>query len=290
MKFGIHMPQKGGFARNIKRAAEIGCQSLQLFIGNPTGWNPPRLEPEEAEKRRQLLQQHGIYPLVVHTAYLVNLAAKKEEFYHKSRKLLQQTMQNARCLGSPYVVMHMGSHGGKGYKEGMDLFISTLEEEIPNWPSGVELLLENTAGGGTSLGGTFISIGNILKALGKEAPLGVCLDTAHAWAAGYDISTPEGLEKAMEELCEHVGMEKVKVIHANDTGTPRGSHRDRHSHLGEGFIGTEGFKAFFRYPWPEDIPVILETPEMGSHWDAINMAKLRFYAGEQELKRGGEYA
>ncbi|RJX25024.1 MAG: deoxyribonuclease IV [Dethiobacter sp.] len=283
MKYGIHMPQKGGFARNVKRAAEIGCQSLQLFIGNPTGWNPPRPEPEEAEKRRQLLQEHSIYPLVVHTAYLINLAAKKEEFYHKSRRLLQQTMQNASQLGSPYVVIHIGSHGGKGYKEGMELFIATLEEEIPNWPSGIELLLENTAGGGTSLGGTFISIGNILKALGKEAPLGVCLDTAHAWAAGYDISTPEGLEKAMEELCEHVGMEKVKVIHANDTGTPRGSHRDRHSHLGEGHIGAEGFKAFFSYPWPEDLPVILETPEMGSHWDAINMAKLRFYAGEQEL-------
>lgn len=286
MRFGIHMPQKGGFARNVQRAAEIGCRSLQIFVGNPTGWNLPQLDSGEAERRRRLLHEHGIYPLVVHSAYLINLAAKKEEFYHKSRRLLQRTMENAQLLGSPYVVLHVGSHGGRGYREGMELFISTLEAEMPNWPSGVELLLENTAGGGTSLGGTFISVGNILKTLGSDAPLGVCLDTAHAWAAGYDLSTPEGIERAMDELCEHVGMERVKVIHANDTATPRGSHRDRHSHLGEGSIGEEGFTAFFQYPWPEDIPVILETPEMGSCWDAINMDRLRFYAGEQEFKKG----
>ncbi len=165
----------------------------------------------------------------------------------------------------------------------MKLFISTLEEELPKWPPGVELLLENTAGAGTSLGGSFISIGNILKIFGDDAPLGLCLDTAHAWAAGYDLSTPEGLKRAMDELIEHVGMEKVKVIHVNDNATPRGSHRDRHAHLGEGLIGPEGFKAFFRYPWPENIPAILETPEMGSDWDAINMSRLRSYAEDQSV-------
>jgi deoxyribonuclease IV len=275
------MPQKGGFARNVKRAVEIGCQSLQVFLGNPTAWNPPRPDPKETENRRLLLKEQGIFPLVVHTPYLINLAAVKEEFYHKSRKLLRQTVLNAHDLGSPYVVLHVGSHGGKGYKEGLKLFISTLEEELmDNWPPGVELLLENTAGAGTSLGGTFISLGNILKALGDGAPLGICLDTAHAWAAGYDISTSEGVEKVLGELSETVGMDRIKAIHANDTGTPRGSNRDRHAHLGDGSIGEEGFRAFFSYPWPEDLPVILETPEMGSHWDAINMASLRLFSGE----------
>lgn len=281
MRFGIHMPQKGGFARNVKRAAEIGCRSLQVFVGNPTSWNPPLPKPEELVQRGQLLKEYAIFPLIVHTAYLVNLAAVKEEFYEKSRLLLRQTLINACNLDSSYVVLHVGSHGGKGYREGMELFISTLEEEMKDWPSsGIELLLENTAGGGTSLGGTFISIGNILKALGEEAPLGVCLDTAHAWAAGYDFSTVEGLKKAMDELAEHVGLERVKAIHANDSATPRGSHRDRHAHLGEGYIGDEGFKEFFSYPWPEDLPVILETPEIGSEWDAINLQKLRFYTDE----------
>ena len=219
------MSQKGGFARNVKRAAEIGCQTLQFFVGNPTGWKPLVLDEEEAEKRRLVLKEHDIFPYVIHSAYLINLAAKKEEFLHKSRLLLQQTMENASLIGAPYVVVHVGSHGGRGFKKGLELFISTLEEEMPNWPPGVELLLENTAGAGTSLGGSFISIGNILKALGEDAPLGLCLDTAHAFAVGYDFSTTEGLKKAMGELFEHVGMEKIKVIHVNDSATLRGSCR-----------------------------------------------------------------
>ena len=279
MRFGIHMPQEG-FARNVQRAAEIGCQTLQVFIGNPTSWNAPQLEPAEVARRRRVLQECAIDPLIIHTAYLVNLAAKKEEFHVKSCRLLRQTLHNAHLLGSPYVVLHIGSHGGRGYQEGMDLFISTLEKEMKDWPPGVELLLENTAGGGTSLGGTFISIGKILHSLGERAPLGVCLDTAHAWAFGYDFSSPEGLKKTMGELCEHIGMEKIKAVHLNDSSSPCGSYRDRHSHLGEGFIGPEGLKAFLSYPWPEKMPVILETPEMGTDRAAVNLARLRSYARE----------
>lgn len=274
---GIHMSQKGGFVRNVRRAAEIGCETLQVFIGNPTSWRAPQMETAEIDKRRRVLEECGIDPLVVHTAYLINLSAKNEEFHAKSIRLLRQTMHNAYLLGSSYVVLHVGSHGGRGYQEGMDLFILTLKEEIEHWPPGVELLLENTAGAGTSLGGTFISIGRILHSLGEEAPVGVCLDTAHAWAAGYDFSAPEGLAKTMAELSEHVGMEKVKAIHFNDSSSPRGSYRDRHAHLGEGTIGDEGLQAFINYPWPEKMPVILETPEIGTDKDALNLARLRSY-------------
>lgn len=279
MRFGIHMPLKGGFARNVKRAAEMGCQSLQIFVGNPTGWTPPKLDEKELRERRHLLEEEEIYPLIVHTAYLINLAAVKEEIYEKSFFLLMETARRAKYLGAPYVVMHVGSHGGRSFQEGMNFFVSALEKALEDWPPGVELLLENTAGGGNSLGGTFISIGNILKALGKGAPAGMCLDTAHAWAAGYDFASPEGFKRAMEELVEHIGLENVKVIHANDTSAPRGSHRDRHAHLGEGLIGAEGFKTFFSFSWPEEMPVILETPEIGSHWDVVNLNRLRLYAG-----------
>ncbi len=280
MRFGIHMPLKGGFPRNVKRAAEIGCQSLQIFVGNPTAWSLPRVDREELERRRLVLDKYGIEPLIVHAAYLVNLAAAKKDFYEKSCRLLRDTMERAYLLGSPYVVMHVGSHGGRGFKEGLDLFISTLQGEIENWPPHVELLLENTSGAGTSLGGSFISIGHILGALGDDAPVGVCLDTAHAWAAGYDLSFPEGLQRSMEELKEHVGLENIKVLHINDINTPRGSHRDRHSHLGEGLIGAAGLKAFLGCPWPEEMPAVLETPEMGTHWDAVNLSRLRLYAGD----------
>lgn len=151
---------------------------------------------------------------------------------------------------------------------------------VTNIPPGVELLLENTAGAGTSLGGSFITIGKILQSLGPGVPLGVCLDTAHAWAYGYDLAGPAGLQDTMAEIGRHFGREKIKVVHFNDSSTPRGSRRDRHAHLGEGLIGTAGLKGFLHYPWPEEMPVILETPEAGTDWDAINLSHLRSYAGE----------
>jgi deoxyribonuclease-4 len=167
MRFGLHMPQKGGFARNVKRAAEIGCQTLQVFVGNPTSWNPPLPKPEELVQRGELLKEYSIFPLIVHTPYLVNLAAAKEEFYHKSRLLFRKTLQNALNLGSPYVVLHAGSHGGRGYKEGMELFIATLKEEMEDWPSsGIELLLENTAGGGDFPGRYFYFHRQYIKSSG----------------------------------------------------------------------------------------------------------------------------
>lgn len=277
MRFGIHMPQKGGFARNVKRAVEIGCISLQLFVGNPASWTPPRFDDEELEKRRLLLEEHGVYPLVVHASYLINLAAVKNEFYQKSRQLLWETARRAYLLGSPYVVLHVGSHGGRGFKEGLSFFVDTLQKELENWPKGVELLLENTAGGGTSLGGSFIALGSILNEL-EGAPVGVCFDSAHAWAAGYDLSSKEGVDKTVDELLEHVGIGNIKAIHANDSSTLRGSHRDRHAHLGEGYIGEEGLEAFLSYPWIDEIPIILETPEMGTKWDELNLKRLRSYA------------
>lgn len=242
---------------------------------------------EESKQRQEILEEFDIFPLVVHTAYLINLAAVKEEFYHNSRQLLRETGQRAYYLGAPYVVMHIGSHGGKGFKEGLELFIATLKEEMYSWPSEIELLLENTAGGGTSLGGTFISVGNILKAVGEDFPLGMCFDTAHAWAAGYDIASPGGVKRTMKELEEHVGLDKVKVLHVNDTNSPRGSHRDRHSHLGEGLIGEAGFRMLFDYEWPAAVAAILETPQMGSEWDSVNLERLSSYAeGSQTGSHG----
>ncbi len=242
------------------------------------------MDLDELYERREILAEFGIYPLVVHTAYLINLAASREEFYHNSRRLLRETGERAYHLGASYVVMHVGSHGGRGFKQGMELFISTLEEEMRDWPREVELLLENTAGGGTSLGGTFISLGNILKAFGKDVPLGMCLDTAHAWAAGYDLASPEGVNRMIRELEEYVGRARVKVLHINDTSSPRGSHRDRHSHLGEGLIGEEGFRLFFDCGWPGTVSAILETPEMGTGWDAVNLERLQSFA---EGRRAG---
>ncbi len=278
MRFGLHMPLKGGFSHNVNRAVGLGCRSLQIFIGSPKAWHLAPPNEAELEQRRHLLVEKNIYPLVIHAAYLVNLSSANEIFLRKSSELMQKTMERAALLGAPYVVMHAGSHGGRGFDAGMELFISMLEQEFKKWPPQVTLLLENTAGGGSSLGGKFAPLGRILRELGPDAPVGICLDTAHAWAAGYDLSSAEGTKQSMDELFAAVGFERVMAIHANNIGSPRGAHRDRHVHLREGLIPPEAFSTLLSYPWPEDLPVILESPEIGSHWDEINLTDLRSYA------------
>ncbi len=272
------MPLKGGFARNIRRAAALGCRTVQIFAGNPTAWQLPALRQKEIDERRSLLAELDIYPLVIHAAYLVNLSSSRENFLKSSCRLMQETMERAALLGSPYVVMHVGSHGGQGFAAGMELFVSTLLRELENWPPEVTLLLENTAGAGSSLGGSFEALAYILEKLGPAAPVGVCLDTAHAWAAGYDFSSAHGARSSMEQLFKAVGREKVLALHVNNVNAPRGNHKDRHMHLREGLITPAAYAALLSYPWPEDLPVILETPEMGSDWDAVNLADLRAYA------------
>ena len=274
MRLGVHMPQKGGFAANVKRVAEIGCQTIQIFPGNPTGWQMGKLENSEIEKRSALLEKFGISPLIIHSAYLINLATNNQEFLIRSKKLLGETMERACFYGSPYVVLHTGNHGGQGVERGTAQIIESIGEGLPDWPDSVKLLLENTAGSGTALGSNFSELGDILKAFPK-GKLGVCIDTAHAWAAGYDIGSAPAVEKTLGELDKYVGLEHMHVIHVNDTGVKCGARVDRHAHIGEGNISPEGFGAILNYGWPEDFPFILETPENGTDWDRTNLEKLR---------------
>ncbi len=273
MRFGIHMPQGGGFAANVKRAAEIGCRTVQIFPGNPTGWRMGKLDEAEIEKRVRLLAEHDIAPLVVHCAYLINLATNNEGFLEKSKKLLNETMQRAAYYRSPYVILHTGNHGGQGVERGLDQIIDAIEESLPGWPEEVMLLLENTAGSGTALGSRFEELGAILERL-PQGRLGICFDTAHAWAAGYDLADDAAVEETLASLDRTVGLANLRVVHINDTRVKRGAKVDRHAHIGEGAIGLEGFSAFLHYGWPKDFPVILETPETGTDRDRENLAKL----------------
>ena len=274
MRFGVHMPQKGGFAKNVERVAKLGCRSIQIFPGNPTGWRMGKLEAKEAEKRADLLEKHDINPLVVHSAYLINLASNNEEFLAKSKKLLGETMERAALHRAPYVVLHTGNHGGQGVEKGMAQIIDSIREGLLKWPSSVKLLLENTAGSGTALGARFEELGEILASFPKGT-LGVCIDTAHSWAAGYDLGSAGGVDKTLSLLNRAVGLEHLQVLHVNDTRVDLGSRVDRHAHLGEGSINKEGFAALLNYGWPEDLPVILETPENGTEWDRTNLNILR---------------
>ena len=273
MRFGVHMPLKGGFEANIKRVKAIGCRTIQIFPGNPTGWKMGKLDGAEIASRSQLVKEADLQPLVVHCAYLINLATNNLDFLAKSKQLLNETIERAALYRAPFVVLHTGNHGGEGKEKGLTQIIESIGEGLPNWPASVQLLLENTAGSGTALGADYYELGEILKAF-PAGRFGVCIDTAHSWAAGYDFGSADGVKRSLEELDQAVGLENLKVIHVNDTKVKLGSRVDRHAHLGEGNIALEGFGALVNFGWPEDLPFILETPDNGTEWDQINLDKL----------------
>jgi len=273
MRFGVHMPLKGGFEANIKRVKAIGCRTIQIFPGNPTGWKMGRLDSAEIGTRARLVETEDLQPLVVHCAYLINLATNNLDFLAKSKQLLNETIERAALYRAPFVVLHTGNHGGEGKEKGLAQIIESIGEGLPYWPASVQLLLENTAGSGTALGADYFELGEILRAF-PAGRLGVCIDTAHSWAAGYDFGSAGGVKRSLEELDQAVGLEHLKVIHVNDTKVKLGSRVDRHAHLGEGNIALEGFGALINFGWPEDLPFILETPENGTEWDQINLDKL----------------
>lgn len=274
MRLGIHIPLKGGFARNLLRVKEHGCQTVQLFAGNPTGWKmaPPNLE--EIEKRADLAREQSIHPVVIHSAYLINLATPSEDFLEKSIRLLDETMQRASLHSAPYVVLHTGNHGGAGTEQGLEQVAGTIAGALPRSPKGVKLLLENTAGSGTALGSSLEELARILKNFSPRT-LGICLDTAHGWAAGYDFSTADGVKEILESFERLIGLESLCLLHLNDAKVERGSRVDRHEHIGLGKIGLDGFRELLRQPWPDGMPAILETPKIGSDWDKKNLETLQ---------------
>ena len=274
MRLGIHMPLKGGFVPNTARAKEIGCEAIQIFAGNPTGWTMGKIEAREMEKRLAALKEHDLRPLVVHSAYLINLASTNEDFYEKSRQLLAATMGRAALYRSPYVVLHTGNHGGRGVTQGITRIIETIDADRGKWPPGVMLLLENTAGSGTALGSRVEELAEILHAF-PDGSLGICIDTAHAWGGGYDLGSAAATERFLEQVHKLIGLEHLHMLHLNDSKAALGSRVDRHDHIGRGAIGLECFRVLLNQKWPAEMPLILETPEIGTDWDRQNLETLR---------------
>ncbi len=274
MRLGVHMPLKGGFAANLKRVKENGGETIQIFSGNPTAWKMAPPNRKEIGKRVVLAREQSIFPLVIHSAYLINLASSTPEFLEKSSSLLNETMERASLYEAPYVVLHVGNHGGAGVERGLEQVVEIISRSLPRWPGGVKLLLENTAGGGTALGSTFEELARVLRNFTPD-DVGVCLDTAHGWAAGYDFGSAEGVQELLEQFEGLIGLEYLFALHLNDAKVARGSRVDRHEHIGRGQIGLEGFRELLRQPWPAEMPAILETPEMGSEWDRKNLDAIR---------------
>ena len=270
----------GGVAQALWRGMEIGCDAIQLFTKNANQWRSKPLTPDDRAAFQQARQETGVIPVAAHDSYLINLASPDTRLYEQSQEALWEEMQRAEALGIPYLVMHPGSHRGDGEQEGLYRIaraINLLHQQ--GGEMRVMILLETTAGQGATLGNRFEHFARIIEQIEEDKRVGVCLDTCHVFAAGYDISTPQGYEATVEEFERVIGLERLKVIHLNDSKGTLGARVDRHEHIGKGHLGLDAFRRLLQDPRLAHLPFILETPKgktaCGEDWDCVNLRTLR---------------
>ncbi len=276
MRLGVHVRIAGGLVRSLDRAAELGCEAVQLFSSNPNAWIRSPLDLDTAAEFAARAASLGIYPIILHTPYLLNLAAPDSDIWRKSQYALADAVRRAPAMGASIVVTHIGSHKGTGYEGGVRRIAEAVAFALDSAAEPV-IALELGSGAGNSIGSRFDQIADIMAALGDDgARVGIAIDTAHLWGAGYDVSTADGVAAMFEELDRCVGFGKLKVVHLNDTEMALGSHRDRHYHIGRGQVGLEGFRAIVNHPVTRDLPGIIETPaDDGLALDRANLETLR---------------
>jgi len=273
LKIGFHVSIVGKIDEAVDRAVELGCNTFQIFTRNPRSWKAEKLRPKEVKRFIEKVDKFDMQPIFAHMPYLVNLASVREEIYLKSAKTLKTELKRCRVLKIPYLVTHLGSHLGAGKNEGFKRIIQAIDEAYSSQNGEVMLLLENTAGTRNSMGGSFEDIGYILSNLSFPDLVGVCFDTAHGYAAGYDLRTSSAVEETIRRLDETIGFEKLRLVHLNDSRGGLGSHIDRHEHIGLGKIGEEGFKAILKSKFSR-LPLIMETPIDDRRSDIENLLKV----------------
>ena len=279
MKIGCHISIAGGIDNSVKRAEELGCSTMQIFSKNASTWREKILKKDEVESFRENLKDSNINPVFIHTSYLINLASPSEELYFKSINAFIEEMKRADLLlPVPYLIIHPGAHTGAGEEYGIQRIIRALNiilEKSTDLGLKTMILLENTAGSGTHLGYNFYQLKRMMEGAKDKKRMGICFDTCHAFAAGYNLSHQEGIKQTLEEFEKYIGLDKLKVIHLNDSKFPLGSRKDRHMHIGKGYIGLEGFKILVNHKYLKSLPFILETPKHDEKDDLKNIALVK---------------
>lgn len=282
MKFGAHVSTSGGLARAFANGKAATCDTIQIFSKNQQQWQGKPLTDAEINAFREAHATSGIDPLVVHDSYLINLASPDDLLYAKSKNAFQDELMRCSQLGIPYLVTHPGAHVGSGVDAGLARVIAALDTLFDHDVApDVTVLLETTAGQGTTLGRSFAELAAIIAGSKYPERLAVCLDTCHILVAGYEFRTPDRCAAMLAEFDATVGLSRLKLIHANDAQKDIGSHLDRHAHIGQGFVGLDGFRNLMRHPTLRTIPWILETPKDTDPDDDIaNLVRLRALAEE----------
>ncbi|MDD1723133.1 MAG: deoxyribonuclease IV [Methanothrix sp.] len=283
LRLGVHVSVAGGIDRAVSRAQEKGCDAFQIFSSNPRGWLSSPISRLSAERFVSSLSQSGLFPAVDHMPYLPNLASARDEVYQKSVQALALELERCRMLGISYLVTHLGSHLGAGRESGMERIVSALQAALEGESGRTVLLLENSSGTRNSVGSSFQEIATIIDSLPQEKErIGVCLDTCHLHAAGYDLRSSQALGSVLEQFRDCIKMEHLRLIHLNDCRGGLGAHLDRHEHIGLGQIGEEGFRAVLSHPALSGLPMILETPQDSRRDDLGNLETARRLASRGE--------
>lgn len=278
--FGCHLSIAGGLHRALIQARRWRLDCLQIFTKNQRQWSCPPLTDTALELWRRYRQLSGLAQIVAHASYLVNLAGPDGPVRERSLRLFRDELERCQALEIPYLVVHPGSHMGAGEDQGLRQVVAALDQIYAQPPSlHTVTCLETTAGAGTTLGYRLEHLQWILEHVRRPDRLAVCIDTAHLLAAGYDLTSAEGMERVIQELDRQIGLDRVTVVHVNDSRSPRGSRVDRHAHIGQGCIARAAFVVLINHPRFCELPKILETPKAtdarGRSWDLINLARLR---------------
>ena len=274
IRLGVHVSIAGGIENSLLRARELGCSAIQIFSRNPRGWKDSPLRAAVIDSFRMAAEKGDIDPIVIHTPYLLNLASEDEELQRRSIEALGREITRAGQLGASLVVTHLGSAGGAGKKAGCKRVVQALRKVMKRDFS-VSVLMENTAGGGNTIGSTFAELEEIIESVDRDERLKVCFDSCHGYAAGYDFCSPEKSRSLAREIERTVGMKRLALLHLNDCLSALGAHLDRHAHIGEGRIGLAGFGSLLGQRALRRLPVILETPKKNPSDDLRNLARVR---------------
>src|SRR3990170_1713046 len=259
MKVGAHVGASGGLTTAFERAQGIGAETVQIFGAPPQTWRRRNIRPDECEAFLARMAETGIEPVFIHGVYLINLATESPEQLDRSTEALCGDLRLAFAIGAKGVIFHVGSHKGAGFKQALPQIARALKQVLKDTPDDAWVILENSAGMGGSVGSKLGELGAIMQAVGSPR-LKVCLDTEHAYAAGYNVAEPDGLDEAVAEFERQIGLSELVAVHANDSKIPLGGGVDRHDNIGEGHIGRAGFEVIMAHPAFREVPFLLEVP------------------------------
>ncbi len=281
MRIGFHVSISGGFSLAARRAYELGCTTMQIFSRNPRGWSVKPLEADDIAEFKKLREKWDINPVFVHTNYLINLASYRPDLYERSIEQLVIDLERTEHLGADYLVTHLGSASSKDPDWMVDRVAEALNMAMKLHTPRAMVLLENTAGEAGDVGYSLEQVNEVISRLSDSAMVGICYDTCHGFAAGYDIRTEKAVDALARKIDSTVGLKRLKGIHLNDCLRDLNSRVDRHWHIGEGKIGLDGFTMLLKHPAFRNVPKIMETPKETEEDDPRNMKTVKSL-----LKRG----